>query len=552
MKSGNNEFLGLLCKLYMVALLVALPLYIGEGYWNMGDTKYMLFRNVSFLCLGLWLMAGMPGRIKAFVLSVTKGKKPAAGMSAMDWAVAAYGSIVVLSAICSDYGRLAWDGYSGWFMGAVSQLLLVGTYFFLSRQYDGARWPLYLGEFALFLVTLLGLLHRLGIDPLGLLIYWNSGDWEYSHMLSTLGNINWLCGYYSVALAFLVVHFLQEKRVWIKVLLYVGTVATFVLLGVQGSQGGWLILIVCVAVSLFLGRKNQTVRKSLYGLLAGFFFCMLLMGLGMWLRGDKAAVVADGNVFVKVKWYIWILAGMISLGACLLCGRVGQSSGYRRQRKLVKIVLISGGLIGLSLGVLVLLGRGIDDSFGSGRGFLWRIALESFRAADGKDKLLGAGPDCYAEAVFNRLGANSDVWKGEHWETAVFTNAHSEFLSQLCNIGILGTASYLAIFLIGLYQCFRGICQRQDCLGSTGKDGPGEKAEREGKAMEANRDNGGAFGIGLMAIAMYGAHGLISFQQVLNAPFFFLVLGLCESGRRGWSHGIEEEKAGEDNEVEKV
>ena len=56
MKSGKKEFLSLLCKLYMVALLVALPLYTGEGYWNLGDTKYMLFKNVSWLCLWLWMV----------------------------------------------------------------------------------------------------------------------------------------------------------------------------------------------------------------------------------------------------------------------------------------------------------------------------------------------------------------------------------------------------------------------------------------------------------------------------------------------------------------
>ena len=72
-------------------------------------------------------------------------------------------------------------------MGAFSQLMFIGIYFFVSRQYGGAVWPIYLGEAALFLVTLLGLLHRLGIDPLGLMAGWNSGDWEYSHLLSTLG-----------------------------------------------------------------------------------------------------------------------------------------------------------------------------------------------------------------------------------------------------------------------------------------------------------------------------------------------------------------------------
>nr|WP_300837549.1 O-antigen ligase family protein [uncultured Acetatifactor sp.] len=560
MKSGKNEFLGLLCKLYIAALLVALPLYIGEGYWNMGNTKYMLFRNMSFLCLGLWLGAEILGGIGAAAGRLRRGREGTAGrrqgLSLPDLAVAAYIIVTVLSALLSDYGKLAWDGYEGWFMGAVSQLLLAGIYFFVSRRYDGARWPLYLGEIAVVLVTLFGLLHRLGIDPLGLLVYWNSGDWEYSHMLSTLGNINWLCGYYSVATAFLTVHFLRAKALWLKALLYAGTVAVFVLLGVQGSQGGWLILAVCAACGLFLGRKSFGVRRRLYGLYAGFFFCMPLMWLGMTLRGEKAAVVRDGNVFEAVEWYQWLIAGAVCLASCLLCGRWKIPKGRRR---LVKTVFLAGGAVCGAVAVFVVLGRGIDDSFGSGRGFLWRIALESFRAADGKDMLLGAGPDCYAEAVFNRLGAGSDVWKGEHWETAVFTNAHNEILNQLCNIGILGTMSYLAIFLTGLYQCRPGSEKPGGSHGGTGKAGTGPGLSRTERQSPGNTDDY-ILWVGFMAIAMYGAHALISFQQVLNAPFFFLVLGLCGSvgrppgaGPRQYEYALEHgERIGEDNEVEEI
>ena len=58
MKKRNSEFLGLLCDLYIVAMLVALPLYTGQGYWRLGDTKYTFFRNVTVLCLGCWLAAG--------------------------------------------------------------------------------------------------------------------------------------------------------------------------------------------------------------------------------------------------------------------------------------------------------------------------------------------------------------------------------------------------------------------------------------------------------------------------------------------------------------
>ena len=204
MKREKNEFLGLLCNLYMIVLAAALPLYTGEGYWMLGDTKYILFRNVSYLCLGCWLVLGMPGRVRAVRkwLGYREGRRhtaaagfpqvkpceksigsrkgaagrkesdltqdPRRAFSMVDCAVAAYGGCVAVSAICSSYGQLAWTGYNEWYMGAISQLMFVGIYFFVSRQYEGAKYPIYLGEAAVFLVTLLGLLHRLGIDPLGL------------------------------------------------------------------------------------------------------------------------------------------------------------------------------------------------------------------------------------------------------------------------------------------------------------------------------------------------------------------------------------------------
>ena len=38
--------------------------------------------------------------------------------------------------------------------------------------------------------------------------------------------------------------------------------------------------------------------------------------------------------------------------------------------------------------------------------------------------------------------------------------------------------------------------------------------------------------LGTLLLVTYGIHSLISFQQVLNAPFFFLVLGMCEALQR--------------------
>ena len=38
--------------------------------------------------------------------------------------------------------------------------------------------------------------------------------------------------------------------------------------------------------------------------------------------------------------------------------------------------------------------------------------------------------------------------------------------------------------------------------------------------------------LAVLLLLTYGIHSLISFQQVLNTPFFFLLLGVCEAEQR--------------------
>ena len=51
----GNGFLEMLCNFYIVILAVVLPLYTGGSYWQLGDVKYRLFRNLSLFCLALVL-----------------------------------------------------------------------------------------------------------------------------------------------------------------------------------------------------------------------------------------------------------------------------------------------------------------------------------------------------------------------------------------------------------------------------------------------------------------------------------------------------------------
>lgn len=382
-------------------------------------------------------------------------------------------------------------------MGAISQLFFVGIYFFVSRRYDGSKYPLYLGELALSAVTALGLLQRLGIDPLRLLRGYNSGDWEYGHMLSTLGNINWLCGFYSVALAFSMEHFLREERKGLRILLYVSNTAAFLLLFIQGSGGGLLIAAACVCVCLWMGRSRLSVLRRILAVVAGAFFLMPVWGCLLRLAGDRAGMARDGNLLWVTVWYGWLIGAAVCV-ALMIVTAILPADVVRRT---VSALVTAGILLGLIFGALLFYEKGFDDSFASGRGFLWRISLESFGQAGVKDKLFGVGPDCYAEAVFAEHAADTEVWQGTYWEGAVFTNAHSEPLNQLINVGVLGLLSYLAIFAVGLFRYRR-------------------------------------VPLGVLALVMYGVHSLVSFQQVLSTPLLFLAIGICEAYSQGCAANV--------------
>lgn len=89
-------------------------------------------------------------------------------------------------------------GYPGWYMGLVTQGLLVGIYFAVSRYYDGSRSIWWIAGITAGIVTFIGLLNRLDIDVLGTFRGMENGEWNRIQLLSTIGNNNWYAGYISV------------------------------------------------------------------------------------------------------------------------------------------------------------------------------------------------------------------------------------------------------------------------------------------------------------------------------------------------------------------
>lgn len=502
MKTAKEEYLGILCKFYLVILLAVLPLYMQDGYYMLGDGKYFLFRNCSFICLGIWMavevgsfLYNRVGKLRLSTQSAEMSVK-ASGISLgmVDIFMLAYAGCVLLSAVFSQFDA-AWSGYKDWYMGAVSQLIFVGIYFFVSRYYSYDRLSIYTAEAALAVVVVIGLLSRLGVDVLGVFSGLENTDWVRSNMLSTIGNINWLCGYLSVVLAFPISGFLYGKGKLKTGILYIVSMSGLVLLVIQGSDSGPVLAAVAIGVCLLGGIKKTELFKRGLLLLTGMSVGVYLMGWGIaWLDTFYATPV-ESWIYHKMTWGGWLVTGMTAFLLFMLC-RVLEEKGKKvLLRKVIRIIMVVMLLIGGTVGIFVLLTwNSSPESFGSGRGILWELAWDGFVQADLPGKLIGAGPDCFVEYL-NSIGKSTIITVEGHWANSVFVNAHNEWLNHLVNLGMLGVVAYAGIFA-GAARRYRGMI------------------------------------LGILLLAMYGVHSLVSFQQVLNAPILFAVLGICEATYR--------------------
>ena len=118
-------------------------------------------------------------------------------------------------------------------------------------------------------------------------------------------------------------------------------------------------------------------------------------------------------------------------------------------------------------------------------------------------KLFGAGPDCFYHALYSMFDVNGVIHPTGQWETAVYANAHNEWLNMLINQGIMGLICYVGIFGTSFVRLWRSRRQKQETYW------------------------------GILAVAGYCVHGIVSFQQTISTPLIFAILGISEALLRG-------------------
>lgn len=517
--SSNEDWHRDICQgilmAYFLVMAVVYPLYAPGGYMRIGEVKYEFFRNVSLVTLAMMavvILLAILGR-RDWEWIVRNYRR----MSVTDWFAYGYFVAVMLSYLCSAYKEDAFWGADGWYMGAVTQMIFVLLYFCFSRYFHcDLRW-MGIWLLAAAVVFLLGICNRYSVYPIAM-------EGQTDTFISTLGNINWFCGYWSVTAPIGIVWYWYSDSVRVRFIAGIYSV-TAMLSGVtQGSNSAYLVfgavflalfilslgdgrkmyrfleLCIMFAGSCQLGRILRYV-PSLdynYGLLVGdgdSRITMLLLDSNAALWGLLAAALCyvilrrldrQNLIHIIKRRWLWILmSGTVIVVFCIAAILMMLDSGILFIREVPGTMEQDGGL------ELV-----FDEDWGNGRGATWNCGIDAYQSMDALHKIVGVGPDCFADYVYDVPELAQRL--GERFVNLRLTNAHNEQITILVNAGLLGWLCYAGIFLTAFLRYIR-----------KGSSQP-------------------VLYLCAVSILAYVVHNMVSFQQVLNTPYVFIVIGIGE------------------------
>ena len=508
--------------LLLFAMTTVLVLYRPNGYDDLGEDKFHLFRLIGVVfslvmaVITAIFFSDSNRRTEALQGFRDTMKSDVLYRASVLFFFAVAASHVVSFLAAVDRGTALW-GRAGWRTGFLSFLMMLLIFASYACCFQKRR------EFYVVLTTgpalaaLLAVFNRFGLLTEPAL---PPDDPYYPFFLSTIGNINWFAGFLSVFLPVAFALFLTGKKrvhlVWSTLLCTVFLMASFL----QGSDGILLSLAGTFAVLVLAGTANRKQwERFLYGTaLTGL--CMESSGLLM-TYAPYNYTAESGSVLIAVcTSHAGAALFLLSAGLLLICKRrAGCAFPARRLRMAAAALILCAGVILAAICTVLLIsldhpdevlalfpsGRLVlTDDWGSMRGGAYRLSSLLFRQMPFPRKLAGAGQDCLYACTASDPALLELSYR--MFGTSALANAHSIPLTTLVNRGITGFLADAGFYL----SC----------------------AVLFAKTLSKHPENTLLLAAG-GALASCFLNGLLSFEHLMSTPFLLLLLGaaMAETGK---------------------
>lgn len=507
-------------SVYLCVILAVLPLY-NRGYAQIGTDKENFFIKTMTYAGEFLLPMFVLWLILRVIVAKQKKELPVfwkipesiwRTLNITDKFAALYGISVVLSYVFTRYRGEALWGTVSWRMGMWTQLGAVIVYFMVSRMWHGKDWIPALILPVSVVVFSLGYLNKFELCPV---------DKEIinSSFISTIGNINWYCGYL-VTVLFGGVYLLWKMGPGFnrKKLILMGYVTIgFASLATQGSTSGIVTFAVVMFVLLGVSVGDAGKMECFWQEMTLFSVACLVTYVLRSLNVFSQELVLEEITNILTFSAVSVIMTIVSVLMLCLIHRMRStqhysvkvwSTIYRCVAIVISVVIVlifvliwintlsGGALTGNVADPDVAKWMTFSGDWGSNRGATWSAGAGCFRETDLLHKLFGVGPDCMYAFLSNEGSPELQNMVYERFYGNRLTNAHNEWLTILVDMGILGLVSYAGMMISAVRNFLR----------------EGDKSALAG-----------ACGFCVLA---YTVNNMFSFQQVMNISTMFVIMGI--------------------------
>lgn len=471
--TSYKKFVSLTVTVFTIIIITILPLIFKNYYFDISKVKY------EFYCLLVILMAVFVIFITFIFIIIDKAiyslKNTKLLMSSLsirsvkftDIAMIAFLIAGLLSTLQSEYIYNAFWGDMGRHMGLFVIILLTISFFLITKFFKFRLCYIDIFLISGLIVCILGILHFFKIDPLG---FKNNISEDYKKIFtSTIGNINSYTAFVAIIATISIILFLYAKNIYKKAWYTICLIVSLFSLITGISDNAYISLIVIWAlIPLYIFNSLSGVRK--YLLLSAILFSLfkfvdfisnLIPYQTSEIHGLFNLIIDYENLglFIIELWILVILLYLIELLPFRFSFIYKKTNILRVVWILILIFMfykalyilydinINGNVVGYgNLSNYML----FNDSWGTNRGYIWRIALDLYKKFPIYHKLFGYGPDTFG--ILTQKYYLDDM---KNTYGVIFDNAHNEYLQYLITTGIVGLFSYIVLIFSSIIRMIK-------------------------------------------------------------------------------------------------
>ncbi len=459
---------------YLIAICTFLPLYMKNGYYELGEAKGILFMVLSSVFVLTYILSD--------IRNLFKGGNCA---DFQDFAAFVFLFSNVLTFIFSKDKTVSFFGLIGWRCGFLSLLLMI-LVFLIFKNEKQELFNVYI--LAALMVTpvveeVMCILERTRIvapDIYG----------KDSTFLATIGNINWLVGYLSIFVP-VSIGIVYCQKTFSKRFFFAGVAELVGLLALvlQGSDSGLLVILGSFILLLFVSLSSRDEIKKFWvqlfilGLAFALVDIMISAGIHFNYENNLSLSLCMGHIGIILMALSFFLYRLTRFFEEIK----GKWRGTFYRYVLFLLLFILCGTLA------IMLFKNYDLSFGNARAVIWSITLDIFRGMSPWEKLVGVGQDGFYGYAYSRpdiAEALLNTFPG-----LFLTNAHCEPLTMLIERGMLGVLSYFLFVGTAIFEFY----------------------QNKRKYPEI---------ICVLPVAAYLINSLVSFSTPVSTPYMFIALGI--------------------------